>query len=67
VLEGQKLTYKGNVSNASIASGQGTRRITVNLIETEAKTMTAELEIGNLPLTCDGKVSFSGSIKPKDH
>ena len=36
-------------------------------IETEAETMKAELEIGNLPLTCERKASFTGSIRPKDH
>src|SRR5687768_8180093 len=63
VLPGQELTYHWNVSNGSIASGQGTRRITVNLIGTEAETIKAELEIGNLPLTCERKASFTGSIR----
>ena len=66
VLPGQEFTYQWNVSTGSIASGQGTRRITVNLIGTEAETIKAELEIGNLPLTCERKASFTGSIKSRD-
>src|ERR1051325_983978 len=66
VLPGQEFTYQWNVSNGSITSGQGTRRITVNLIGAEAETIKAELEIGNLPLSCERKVSFTGSIKPKE-
>jgi hypothetical protein len=66
VLPGQELTYQWNVSTGSIASGQGTRRITVNLTGTEAETIKAELEIGNLPLTCERKASFTGSIRPRE-
>lgn len=66
VLPGQEFTYHWNLSSGSIASGQGTRRITVNLMGTEAETIKAELEIGNLPLTCERKVSFTGSIKPRE-
>ena len=65
VLPGQELTYHWNLSTGSIASGQGTRRITVNLMDTEAETIKAELEIGNLPLTCERKASFTGSIRPR--
>ena len=64
VLPGQELTYRWNLSNGSIASGQGTRRITVNLIGTQAETFKANLEIGNLPLTCESKAT--GSIGPKE-
>src|SRR6266498_2486633 len=64
LLPGQELTYHWNLSNGSIASGQGTRRITVNLTGTEAETMKAELEIGNLPLTCERKASFTSPIRP---
>ena len=66
VLPGQELTYNWTLSTGSIASGQGTRRITVNLIGTEAETIKADLEIGNLPLTCERKASFTGSIKPRE-
>ena len=65
VLPGQEFTYQWNVSTGSIASGQGTRRIIVNLNGTEAETIKAELEIGNLPLTCERKASFKGAIKPR--
>lgn len=65
VLPGQEFTYQWNVSTGSIFSGQGTRRITVNQIGTEAETITAELEIGNLPLTCERKASFTGSTRPR--
>jgi len=64
VLPGQELTYHWNLSNGSIASGQGTGRITVNLIGTRAETFKANLEIGNLPLTCESKAT--GSIGPKE-
>src|SRR6266542_645632 len=64
LLPGQELTYHWNLSNGSIASVQGTRRITVNLTGTEAETMKAELEIGNLPLTCERKASFTSPIRP---
>ena len=66
VLPGQEFPYQWKVSGGSIASGQGTRRITVNLKETDSETFLAELEIGNLPLTCERKASFDGSIKPKE-
>jgi len=66
VLPGQEFTYQWNVSTGSIASGQGTRRITVNLNGTEAETIKADLEIGNLPPTCERKTSFTGSIKPRE-
>ena len=65
VLPGQEFTYQWNVSTGSIASGQGTRRITVNLNGTEAETITADLEIGNLPLSCESKASFTGPIRPR--
>lgn len=63
VLPGQEFTYHWNVSNGSIASGQGTRRIMVNVSEPEAETITAELEIGNLPVTCEKKASFTRPIR----
>jgi|SRR5829696_2460792 len=66
VLPGQELTYQWNLSTGSIASGQGTRRITVNLSGTEAETIKAELEIGNLPLSCERKASFTGPIRPRE-
>ena len=66
VLPGQELTYQWNLSTGTIASGQGTRRITVNLIGIEAETIKAELEIGGLPLSCERKASFTGSIKPRE-
>jgi hypothetical protein len=66
LLPGQELTYHWSLSNGSIVSGQGTGRITVNPIETEAETMKAELEIGNLPLTCERKVSFTVPSKVKE-
>jgi hypothetical protein len=59
---GQELTYRWNLSTGSIASGQGTHRITVNLSGTEAETMKAELEIGNLLPTCERKASFTMPI-----
>ena len=59
VLPGQEFPYQWKVSTGSIASGQGTRRIIVNLMGIEADTFTADLEIGNLPLTCERKASFS--------
>lgn len=66
VLPGQEFNYQWKVSAGSIASGQGTRRITVNPRETEAESFRAELEIGNLPLTCERKVSFDGMIRPRE-
>ena len=66
VLPGQEFTYQWNVSTGSIASGQGTRRITVNLIGTEAETIKGELEIGNLPLACERKASFTGSSRRRE-
>lgn len=66
VLPGQEFTYQWNVSTGSIASGQGTRRITVNLIGTVAETIKADLEIGNLRLACEQKASYTGSIRPRD-
>lgn len=65
VLPGQEFTYQWKVSAGWIASGQGTRRITFNLLGTEAETITAELEIGNLPSTCERKASFTGPIRPR--
>jgi hypothetical protein len=67
---GKELTYRWNLSTGSIASGQGTRRITVNLSGgTETETMKAELEIGNLLPTCERKASFTmpitSLIRPK--
>ena len=64
VLPGQEFTYKWNVSTGSIASGQGTRRITVDLTGTEAETINADIEVRNLPPTCDRKASFTSLIKP---
>jgi hypothetical protein len=64
VLPGQELNYRWNLSNGLIVSGQGTRRITVNLLDTRADTFKANLEIGNLPLTCESKAS--GTIGPKE-
>ena len=66
VRPGQEFTYQWNVTNGSIVSGQGTHRITVNQIGTEAETIKAELEIGNLPLTCERKASFTGSIRLRE-
>ena len=66
VLPGQELTYQWNLSNGSITSGQGTRRITVNVIGTEVETIKGELELGNLPPTCERKTSFTGSIKARE-
>ena len=66
VVPGQEFTYQWNVSTGSIASGQGTRRITVNLIGTEAETIKGELEIGNLPLACERKASFTGSSRRRE-
>ena len=63
VLPGQEFTYQWNVSTGSIATGQGTRRITIHPNGTEAETFKAELEIGNLPLTCERKASFAGPIR----
>jgi hypothetical protein len=59
---GQELTYRWDLSNGTIASGQGTRRIVVNVINTEAETMKAEVEVGNLGPNCEGKASFTMPI-----
>ena len=66
VLPLQELTYQWNLSTGTIATGQGTRRITVNLTGTTAETIKADLEIGNLPLACERKASYTGSIKPRE-
>ena len=66
VLPGQEFTYQWNVSTGSIASGQGTPRITVNPTGAKAEPIQAEIEIGNLPLTCERKASFKGSIRPRE-
>ena len=63
VLPGQEFTYQWNVSTGSIASGQGTRRIIINLMGAEPETIKADLEIGKLPPTCERKASFNGPIR----
>lgn len=63
VLPGQEFTYQWNVSTGTIASGQGTRRITVDLKGTDAETFKADLEIGNLSPTCEKKASFTGALR----
>ena len=65
VLPGQEFPYQWSVSGGTIATGQGTRRITVNLSDNAADTFKAELEIGNLPPGCEGNASFTGAMRPK--
>ena len=65
VVPGQEFNYLWNVSGGSIATGQGTRRITINPIAGETDNFKAELEIGNLPSTCEGRASFPELIRPR--
>jgi hypothetical protein len=60
---GQELTYSWSLTNAAIASGQGTYRITVDLTNPEAETMTADLKIGMLGPNCESKSSFTLPLK----
>ena len=65
----QEPSYHWKLSNGLIASGQGTRRITVNLNGAEATTMNAEVQVGNLPASCERRssttLSISSFVKPK--
>ena len=54
---GQEPTYSWNVLNGVIATGQGTRRITVN--PGDAETITAQLTIDKLDASCERKASFT--------
>jgi hypothetical protein len=70
VRPGQELTYRWSLSTGVIASGQGTRRIVVNLANTDAETMKAEVEAGNLGPNCEKTASFtmplSSFVKSKE-